>query len=210
MASNQTNYGETLKQLITNWITAMLHGPWLHILETSGDITNIFELRDALADCESKRVLCAQVLQILEENGFHNGIEIEVVGNTTRNQSSSDTEVQESMENLGRGEISSNARIQELTEELEIYYERIVDHESLRDMFFELLLTVWLIAGPNGIFGRHLDSVLHFNVGFVPYREMELASRQSVPEFMTEVKEKLEEFLRKFLEIENSLNDQNN
>ena len=27
---------------------------------------------------------------------------------------------------------------------------------------------------------------------------------------MTEVKEKLEEFLRKFLEIENSLNDQHN
>ena len=60
----------------------------------------------------------AQVLQILEENGFHNGIEIKVLGNasnTTRNQSSSDTEVQESMENLGRGDISSNARIQEWT-----------------------------------------------------------------------------------------------
>ena len=142
----------------------------MQVLETSGDITNIFELRDALADCEAQRVLCAQVLQILEENGFHNGIEIEVLGNasnTTRNQSSSDTEVQESMENLGRGEISSNARIQELTEELEIYYERILNHESLRDMSFELLLTVWLIAGPNGIFGRHLDSVLHFNFGFI-------------------------------------------
>ena len=72
------------------------------------------------------------------------------------------------MENLGRGEISSNARIQEWTEELRIYYERILNHESLRDMSFELLLTVWLIAGPHGIhsiFGRHLDSVLHFNFG---------------------------------------------
>ena len=85
--------------------------------------------------------------------------------------------------NLWISVISSNVRIQELKEELRIYNERILNHdESLRDMEIALLA-----LAPN-------------------------YSRQSDPRFMAEVKEKLEEFLRKFLEVEReiALNDQHN
>ena len=89
MATNQTNGIENLKQCVTNWITAMLQ-----VLETSGDVANIFGFRDSLAeDREAQRVLCAQVLQILEENGIETEALVNAF-NTARNQSSSDTEVQ--------------------------------------------------------------------------------------------------------------------
>ena len=178
MATNQTNGIENLKQWVTNWITAMLQ-----VLETSGDVTNIFGFRDSLAeDREAQRILCVQVLQILEENGLETEALVNAF-NTARNQSSSDTEVQEALENLRLqiGEILSNARIQELAEELRIYYERILNHESLRYVFQEAHEHALLLIQP---------------------------SRQSDPRFMAEVKEKLKEFLRKFLEVEIALNDQ--
>ena len=130
-------------------------------------------------DREAQRVLCAQVLQILEENGIETEPLVNAF-NTARNQSSSDTEVQESMETLRLqiGDILSNARIQELAEELRIYYDRILNHESLRYVFQE----------------AHEHALL-------------LPSRQSDPRFMAEVKEKLKEFLRKFREVETALND---
>ena len=53
-----------------------------------------FGFRDSLAeDREAQRVLCAQVLQILEENGIETEALVNAF-NTARNQSSSDTEVQ--------------------------------------------------------------------------------------------------------------------
>ena len=82
---------------------------------------------------------------------------------------------------MPNSENSHNARIQELAEELRIYYDRILNHESLRYVFQEAHEHALLLIQP---------------------------SRQSDPRFMAEVKEKLKEFLRKFLEVETALNDQ--
>ena len=96
MASNEL---ENLKQLVRNWITALLH-----TLETSDAETsaNVVILLDSMAEAdEAGRVLGRQILQILEENGMNTEAVVNAF-NRARNQSFSlsDTEVQESVENL--------------------------------------------------------------------------------------------------------------
>ena len=205
MASNEI---ENLKQLVRNWITAMLH-----VLETSDTETsaNVVILLDSMAEAdeagrvlgrqilqillplqptvldsmaeadEAGRVLGRQILQILEENGMNTEAVVNAF-NRARNQSFSlsDTEVQESVENLRQqiGEIPDNTGILELAQELLAYYGRI-----LNDGFWR------------GIFEEAMQLVI---------------SRHSNPWYMAEVKEKLREFLRKFLEVETALNDQHN
>ena len=176
MASNEL---ENLKQLVRNWITALLH-----TLETSDAETsaNVVILLDSMAEAdEAGRVLGRQILQILEENGMNTEAVVNAF-NRARNQSFSlsDTEVQESVENLRQqiGEIPDNTGILELAQELLAYYGRI-----LNDGFWR------------GIFEEAMQLVI---------------SRHSNPRYMAEVKEKLREFLRKFLEVETALNDQHN
>ena len=176
MASNEI---ENLKQLVRNWITAMLH-----VLETSDTETsaNVVILLDSMAEAdEAGRVLGRQILQILEENGMNTEAVVNAF-NRARNQSFSlsDTEVQELVENLRQqiGEIPDNTGILELAQELLAYYGRI-----LNDGFWR------------GIFEEAMQLVI---------------SRHSNPWYMAEVKEKLREFLRKFLEVETALNDQHN
>jgi hypothetical protein len=178
MASNQI---ESLKQLVRNWITALLQ-----VLETSDaeNSANVVLLLDSMAEVqEAERVLGCQILQILEENGM-NTEEFVNAFNRARNQSSSDTEVQESVANLRQqiSEIPDNTRILEMYEELKNYYERILNDGFLRDIFQEAVQIV--VEGS--------------------------LSRQSDPRYMAEVKEKLKEFLRKFLEVETALNEQHN
>ena len=209
MASNEI---ENLKQLVRNWITAMLH-----VLETSDTETsaNVVILLDSMAEAdeagrvlgrqilqillplqptvldsmaeadEAGRVLGRQILQILEENGMNTEAVVNAF-NRARNQSFSlsDTEVQESVENLRQqiGEIPDNTRILELAQELQAYYERIINDGFLRGTFEEALQLV----------------------------VEDSPSRHSNPWYMAEVKEKLREFLRKFLEVETALNDQHN
>ena len=176
MASNEI---ENLKQLVRNWITALLH-----VLETSDaeNSANVALLLDSMAEVhEAERVLGCQILQILEENGMNTEAFVNAF-NRASNESSSDTEVQESVENLRQqiGEIPDNTRILELVQELTTYYERIINDGFLR-----------------GIFEEALQLVIE-----------DSTSRQSDPR--AEVKEKLKELLRKFLEVEAALNDQHN
>ena len=180
MASNEL---ENLKQLVRNWTTALLH-----VLETSDAETsaNVVLLLDSMAEAdEAGRVLGCQILQILEENGMNTEAVVNAF-NRARNQSFdlSDTEVQESVENLRQqiGEIPDNTRILELAQELNAYYERIINDGFLR-----------------GIFEEALQLVVE-----------DSPSRHSDPRYMAEMKEKLKEFLRKFLEVETALNDQHN
>ena len=213
MASNQTIPLENLKQsiinLITNWFTTTKEA-----LETSGDVTNPFEFWEALFDAFE-----AQALQILEENG----IETEALVNAfntarARSQSSSDTEIQESMDNLRQQaeEIFTDARIQELTEELRIYYVRILTHESLTDMFgFSLQIGYLPYFGPilvrlpfAAALLRLLMNSIQSNPEFMAYVIAGLHPTTAELAERAEEKEKLEEFLTKFLEVETALNDQ--
>ena len=192
MASNQTNLIENLKQLITQLITDMITAT-LQVLETSGDVTNSFNAMAEIAENDPRFTQFEpQLLQILEENGIETEALVNA-SNTARSQSSSDTGIQESMDNLRQQaeEIFTDARIlelaQELKETLRIYYEGILNHESLRvnsPEFFEFLYSI-----PGG---------------YLPF----LAPLQlrSDPEFRAE----LVRFLRKFLEVEAALKDQQN
>ena len=187
MASNQTNLVENLKQLITQLITDLITAT-LQVLETSGDVTNIFNALAEIAETDPRFTQFEpQLLQILEENGIETEALVNA-SNIARSRSSSDTGIQESMDNLRQQteEIFTDARIlelaQELKETLRIYYEGILNHESLR--FFE---------SPYFILG-----------GYLPFLAPLLL--QSDPEFRAE----LVEFLTKFLEVEAALNDQQN
>ena len=171
MASNQTINFENLKQSIKHLITNLI-STTLQALETYGDDTNPFPFQALLDAFE------AQGIQILEENG----IETEVWINasiTARSQSSSDTEIQESMDTLQQQveEIFTDARIQELAEELRIYYDGILNHESLTDILQIVACVPWV-------------ALLFAN--------------------LAGLKEVLEKFLTKFLEVEAALNDQHN
>ena len=172
MASNQI---ENLKLLVRNWITALLQ-----VLETSDaeNSANVVQLLDSMAEVdEAARVLRCQILQILEENGMNTEAFVNDF-NIARNESSSYTEVQESVENLRQqiGEIPDSTRILELVQELTTYYERIINDGFLR-----------------GIFEEALQLVV-----------------EDSPTRQSEIKEKLKEFIRKFLEVETALNDQHN
>ena len=79
-------------------------------------------------------------------------------------------------------EFPDNTGILELAQELNPYYERIINDGFLRGIFEEAMQLSLQLE----------DSV----------------SRQS--DLLAEVKEKLKEFLRKFLEVETGLNDQHN
>jgi hypothetical protein len=183
MASNQTidfeNLKQSIKNFITNWFTTTLQA-----LETSGDVTNPFESWEAFVN-----LLIAQVLQILEENGIETEALVNAA-NAARSQSSSDTEIQESMDNLQQQaeEIFTDARIQELGEELRVYYDSILNHQSLTDIFG---------------FPLQIGTIFVYWLTFAPLLIMALRSDN-----MAEVKEKFEEFLTKFLEVETALNDQ--
>ena len=186
MASNQTNLIENLKQLITQLITDLITAT-LQVLETSGDVTNtgIFDALAEIAENDPRFTqFVPQLLQILEENGIETEALVNA-SNTARSQSSSDTGIQESMDNLRQQaeEFFNDARIlelaQELKETLRIYYEGILNHESFRvnsPEFFEFLYSI-----PGGYL-------------------------QSDPEFTAE----LVRFLTKFLEVEAALKDQQN
>jgi len=191
MASNQTNLVENLKQLITELITSLITAT-LEILDTSGDVPNIFDALAEIAETDPRFTQFEpQVIQILEENGIETEALVNA-SNTARSQSSSDIGNQESMDNLRRQteEIFTDARIlelaQELKETLRIYYEGILNHESLRvnsPEFFEFLYSI-----PGG---------------YLPFLAPLL---QSDPEFTAE----LVRFLTKFLEVEAALNNQHN
>ena len=172
MASNQTINFENLKQSIKNLITNLI-STTLQALETYGDDTNPFEFWQALFDAFE-----AQAIQILEENGIETEAWINA-SNTARSQSSSDTEIQESMDTLQQQveEIFTDARIQELAEELLIYYNGILNHESLTDILQIVACVPWV-------------ALLFAN--------------------LAGLKEVLEKFLTKFLEVEAALNDQHN
>lgn len=172
MASNQTINFENLKQSIKNLITNLI-STTLQALETYGDDTNPFEFWLALFD-----EFGAQAIQILEENGIETEALINA-SNTARSQSSSDTEIQESMDTLQQQveEIFTDARIQELAEELRIYYDGILNHESLTDILQIVACVPWV-------------ALLFAN--------------------LAGLKEVLEKFLTKFLEVEAALNDQHN
>ena len=189
MASNQTNLVENLKQLITELITNLITAT-LQVLETSGVVTF-----DALADIFETdprfTQFVPQLLQILEENGIETEALVNA-SNTARSQSSSDTGIQESMDNLRQQaeEFFTDARIlelaQELKETLRIYYEGIHNHESLRvnsPEFFEFLYSI-----PGG---------------YLPFLAPLLLSD---PEFTAE----LVRFLTKFLDVEAAINNQQN
>ena len=179
MASNQTINFENLKQSIKNLITNLI-STTLQALETYGDDTNPFEFWLALFD-----EFGAQAIQILEENGIETEALINA-SNTARSQSSSDTEIQESMDTLQQQveEIFTDARIQELAEELLIYYNGILNHESLTDIFNGPLQIVSYVVS-------------------CPFVALLFATEFGL-------KEALEEFLTKFLEVEAALNDQHN
>ena len=185
MASNQTNLVENLKQLITQLITNLITAT-LQVLETSGDVTNSFNALAEIAENDPRFTQFEpQLLQILEENGIETEAWINA-SNAARSQSSSDTEIQESMDTLQQQveEIFTDARIQELAEELRIYYDGILNHESLTDIF----------NGP-------LQIVSY--LGLRPFVALLFATEFGL-------KEALEEFLTKFLEVEAALNDQDN
>ena len=176
MASNQTNLVENLKQLITQLITNLITAT-LQVLETSGVVT--FDALAYIFETDPRFTqFVPQLLQILEENGIETEALINA-SNTARSQSSSDTEIQESMDTLQQQveEIFTDARIQELAEELLIYYDGILNHESLTDILQIVACVPWV-------------ALLFAN--------------------LAGLKEVLEEFLTKFLEVEAALNDQHN
>ena len=153
---------------------------FLNFLETADAVNNanVVLLLDSMAEVhEAERVLGSQIVQILEENGMDTEEFVNAYFRA-RNQSSSDAEVQENLRQQ-LGGILGNTRILELAQELKTYYERIVNDGFLRGIFEE---TVQLVVENS-------------------------PSRQSDPRYMAEVKEKLKEFLRKFLEVETALND---
>ena len=185
MESNQTNQIQNLKQMVTNLLTEMLR-----VLENAENYTNTNEFMDSMAEVhEAQRILAGQAIQILEENGIETEALVHTFS-TARNQSSSDaevTEAQESCVNLVRqviGEILNNPRMMELNKELKTYYGRILNHESVREL--------------------HEDAHEHL-IAFENW-----PSRQDDLRFMADVGERLKAFLRKFLEVETILNDQQN
>ena len=210
MASNQT-----LKQLVTNLVTKMLR-----LL----DAENLNEFLDSRAELfEAQRFLFLQAIEILEENGIEteamvndfsravnqtnpldavalesrwpDALESWINNDFSRavNQTNpldavaleSWPDALESWINFWQqviGEIRNNPRMMELKEELETYYGRIITHENLME----------IIEEANDLFAS-------------------LPSRQDQSDIqMAEWKEKLEQILRKFLEVETALNDQHN
>ena len=173
---SRENQIEKFKQMVRNAITARLR-----VLETTEN--NISELK--AAESETERILGCQVLQMLEEHSVGNEAWVDAFS-TARNQSPlSDTEAQESLDNL-RVQILREMLpiILELSEELGNYYGRI--YESLEEIHPE-----W----PANM--ASLDSIQDLDTGNYI---MSLLDCQVIER----------ELLRKYLEVETAINDQNN
>jgi hypothetical protein len=154
----------------------------LRVLETTEN--NISELK--AAESETERILGCQVLQMLEEHSVENEAWVDAFS-TARNQSPlSDSEAQEfeSLDNL-RGQILREMLpiILELSEELGNYYGRI--RESLEEIYPELPAILASLDSSCTTGGNYIISLLDWQV-----IEQEL--------------------LRKYLEVETAINDQNN
>ena len=199
MALNQTNLQiQVLEQMVTNLLTKMLRN-----CENMTPNTN--EFMDSMAEVrEAQRAINGQAIQ-MEENGIENGALVflllkltqfaEAVFGTARDQWDHQS-VDLVFHLLGKilndpfgpGVVSFNGvpRMIELNEELKIYYERILFHESVREVL-ELA-------------NEQLQSLENW-----PFTRVEIYRR-----FMAEVRELLKAILRKFLERETLLNDQQN
>jgi hypothetical protein len=137
MESNPANQIQTLKQMVTSLLTQMLQ-----VLKNAENITNTNEFMDSMAEAhEAQRVLASQAIQILEENGIETEALVNNTFDTARNQSSSDAEVTEAQESCTNlvwqvlGEVLNNPRMMELNEEFNTYYGRILNHESVRELY---------------------------------------------------------------------------
>ena len=191
MASNQTNEIETLKQSMTNWITSLLQ-----VLEMS-EIENNTHLRTwiyGFLDASNAPFLCHNLCCLVQE------ILVFLWENTA------DDEVHESLMNLNQQmlEILSNAptpRILEAAEEqFNDYYRRILNDESLR----EICQQVFELAK------QSRREILRFNRLSRLQPNLKYLTHQRYLRLRLMLKEKLEEFLRKFLDVETALNDQHN
>ena len=155
----------------------------LRVLETTEN--NVSELK--AAEAETERILGCQVLQMLEEHSVENEAWIDAF--RARNQSPlSYTEAQEAQESLDnlRGQILREMLpiILELSEELGNYYGRI--YESLEEIHPE-----W----PANM--ASLDSIQDLDTGnyIMSFLDCQVIEQ---------------ELLRKYLEVETAINDQNN
>ena len=178
MSANQI---ENLKELVRNWITAMLHA-----LESALDAENnnrhhhtrLFTSLLLDSSAEAQKILNCQILQILEENGMDTEAFVSAF-NTARSQwTSSDFRngVQDGvlyfLQQIGEIPSIPTNGIPEIPEELKTYYGNILCHHYFffKDVFQEAIKLVADMASP----------LRQPNPGYIAVKEM----------------------LRKFLEIE--------
>ena len=201
MAANQ-NEVDVLKQSMTNWITSLLQ-----VLEMS-EIENNTHLRTwiyGMLDARNAPFLghnLAALVDLVQE------ILVFIWENT------SDDEIHESLGNLNQQmlEVLSNAptpRILEAAEEqLNDYYGRILNDESLREIcqnVFELAKQSRREKLRWNRLSHPADIVLRGDL-----RPLAMATYQRYLRLRLSLKQKLEEFLQKFLDVETALNDQHN
>ena len=191
MASNQINEVEILKQSMTNWITSLLQV--LEMSEIEGNthlrtwIYGFLDARNAPFLCHNLAALVQEILVFLTEN-------------------TTDDEVHEQLSNLNQQmlEVLTNAptpRILEVAEEqLNNYYGRILNDESLR----EICQQVFELAK------QSRREMLRFNRLSRLQPNLSYLSHQRYLRLRLSLKQELEEFLRKFLDVETAFNDQQN
>ena len=192
---------QVLKQMVTNLVTKMLR-----VLENRENMTpNTNEFMDSMAEVrEAQRAINGQVIQ-MEENGIETGALVflllklnqfaEAVFGTARDRWDHQSVdlvfyLLEKILNdpFGPGVVGFDGvpRMMELHEEIKIYYGRILDHESLREL--------------HEVANGQLQLLENW-----PFTGVEIYTR-----FMAEVGEMLKVSLRKFLDVETLLNDQHN
>ena len=203
MALNQTNLQiQVLEQMVTNLLTKMLR-----VLENCENMTpDTNEFMDSMAEVrEAQNAINGQAIQ-MEENGIETGALVflllkltqfaEAVFGTAR-----DRWDHQSVglvfyllgkilnDPFGPGVVGFDgvSRMIELNEELKIYYGRILDHESVREL--------------HELANEQLQSL---EIDW-PFTRVEIYTR-----FMAEVGELLKAMLRTFLDVETLLNDQHN
>ena len=198
MAANQ-NEVDVLKQSMTNWITSLLQ-----VLEMS-EIENNTHLRTwiyGMLDARNAPFLGHNLAALVQE------ILVFIWENT------SDDEIHESLGNLNQQmlEVLSNAptpRILEAAEEqLNDYYGRILNDESLR----EICQNVFELAKQSRRELLRLNRLSHRDDRVLEgdLRPLAMATYQRYLRLRLSLKQKLEEFLQKFLDVETALNDQHN
>ena len=202
MALNQRNLQvQVLKQMVTNLLTKMLR-----VLENCENMTpDTNEFLDSMAEVrEAQRAINGQAIQ-MEENGIETRALVlllfklaqfaEAVFGTARDQWDHQSVdlvfyLLEKILNdpFGPGVVGFDGvpRMMELHEEIKIYYGRILDHESLREL--------------HEVANGQLQLLENW-----PFTRVEIYRR-----FMAEVGEMLKAMLRKFLDVETLLNDQHN